>query len=331
MDKRLAVSVIIPTLNRCSYLGRAIASVREQTFPSSEYEIIVVDNGCTDGTRDLVERLNQDGGKRLCYVYEGQLGLHHARHAGARAAKSKILIFTDDDATFDPGWLQAYTTAFARYPEMAAAGGPVRPRWEVPPPQWLLEFIGDAKIFGYLSLMELYQEFRLDPKGIFFGVNMAIRRQVLFEVGGFNPDSFGDVWLGDGEAGLNRKLWERGTLIGYVPHSVVYHHIPAQRMTVEYLCRRMVNEGACTEYATFQKGTPGPISLYMRMIRLALSLVKLGPTSLGRIILKPDRFALLKARMGFAYHLSRLRYITRLLHDQAFRELVEQEHWLTEV
>jgi glucosyl-dolichyl phosphate glucuronosyltransferase len=103
MDRPIAISVIIPTLNRCSYLERALASAREQTFPSSEYEIIVVDNGSTDGTRDLVERLNQDGGKRLCYVYEGQLGLHHARHAGARAAKSWILIFTDDDATFDPG------------------------------------------------------------------------------------------------------------------------------------------------------------------------------------------------------------------------------------
>jgi glycosyltransferase involved in cell wall biosynthesis len=103
MDRPVAISVIIPTLNRCSSLERALASAREQTFPSSEYEVIVVDNGSTDGTRDLVERLNQDGGKRLCYVYEGQLGLQQARHAGARAAKGSILIFTDDDATFDPG------------------------------------------------------------------------------------------------------------------------------------------------------------------------------------------------------------------------------------
>jgi glucosyl-dolichyl phosphate glucuronosyltransferase len=211
---------------------------------------------------------------------------------------------------------------------MAAAGGPVRPRWEVPPPQWLLEFIGNAKTFIYLSITEPYQEFRLDAKGGFFGVNMAIYRDLLYEVGGFNPEAFGDVWLGDGETGLNRKLWERGMLIGYVPEAIVYHHIPAHRMTVKYLCHRMANEGACTEYARFHKGIPGPIDLWMRIIHLSLSLVKLGATSLYRIILQRDQFALLRARMDFAYQLSRSRYVSRLLHDQALRELVVQERLL---
>jgi glucosyl-dolichyl phosphate glucuronosyltransferase len=214
---------------------------------------------------------------------------------------------------------------------MAAAGGPVRPRWELPPPQWLVEFIGNAKTFIYLSIMEPCQEFRLDPKGGFFGANMAIYRDLLFEVGGFNPEAVGDVWIGDGETGLNRKLWEQGLLIGYVPDAIVYHHIPAHRMTVEYLCRRAANEGACTEYTRFHKVIPGRIGMWMRIIRLSLSLVKLGATSLRRIILKRDRFALLRGRMALAYQLSRIRYVVRLLHDKALRELVVQEYWLTKL
>jgi hypothetical protein len=71
--------------------------------------------------------------------------------------------------------------------------------------------------------------------------------------------------------------------------------------------------------------------MWMRIIRLSLSLVKLGPTSLHRIILKRDRFAVLKARMAFAYQLSRIRYVIRLLHDPALRELVVQEYWLTKL
>ena len=57
--------------------------------------------------------------------------------------------------------------------------------------------------------MEPYDGFRLDPNGVFFGVNMAIRRDVLLKLGGFNPDSFGDVWLGDGET--RTKLQNLGT------------------------------------------------------------------------------------------------------------------------
>ena len=57
---------------------------------------------------------------------------------------------------------------------MVAAGGPVLPSWEAPPPKWLLEFMGDAKTFGILSLMEPYDSFRVAHDGVFFGVNMAI-------------------------------------------------------------------------------------------------------------------------------------------------------------
>ena len=75
---------------------------------------------------------------------------------------------------------------------MMASGGPVRPIWETEPPQWLLDYIAESKIFTILSIMEPHTEFRIDQKGGFFGVNTAIRRNILFEVGGFNPDSFGE-------------------------------------------------------------------------------------------------------------------------------------------
>lgn len=327
-DKPVAVSLIIPTFNRRVSLERTIASARQQSFPDTEFEIIVVDNGSTDGTRDLVEQLNQDGGKRLGYIYEQQPGLHHARHAGACAATGGVLVFTDDDATFDAGWLQSYATAFHRYPEMAAAGGPVRPRWEVAPPGWLLELLTDTRMLVRLSLRDVGQEFRLDPQGSFYGVNMAIRRQVLFGVGGFNPDSFGDTWLGDGEDGLVRKLHDGQKLIGYLPDAIVYHHIPSERMTRAYLYRRAANEGACVEYARFHKGIPHSLGLSMRMMQILLGCCKLGPVTLGKIISNRERFVLLKARIELEQRLSRLRYVGRLLHDEDFRQLVRRDGWL---
>jgi len=89
---------------------------------------------------------------------------------------------------------------------MAAAGGPIHIVWESPPPKWLIEYIGQVKIFPILGLLDVYDEFRLDPKGFFFGGNMAIRREVLFQVGGFNPDLIGDIYFGDGEAGYIRNF-----------------------------------------------------------------------------------------------------------------------------
>ena len=59
------VSIIIPTLNHCNLLRDAIASVRNQTFPSDCYEIIVVDNGSADGTRELIEGFDQRSKQRI--------------------------------------------------------------------------------------------------------------------------------------------------------------------------------------------------------------------------------------------------------------------------
>lgn len=127
------ISVIIPTHNRAASVVRAVRSAMAVDYPANRYEIIVVDNASMDATPQVVQNLQSDSNRcNLRYLREDQLGLHNARHEGARAAKGDVLIFTDDDATFDPDWPQAYAKAFAEHPEMAAAGGPVRPIWEGP-------------------------------------------------------------------------------------------------------------------------------------------------------------------------------------------------------
>ena len=176
----MRISVVIPTYNRPRTLLQALRSLQEQTL--SDFEILVVDNAADSEVEKMVAEFNLTAKHLGCYVSEPQLGLHNARHTSARVAQGDIFVFTDDDATFDPGWLQAYGKAFVEHHEMAAAGGPVRPIWEASPPKWLLEFMGDAKTFAILSLMEPYNEFRLDPEGFFFGVNMAIRRNMGIEL-----------------------------------------------------------------------------------------------------------------------------------------------------
>ncbi|MBX2864275.1 MAG: glycosyltransferase family 2 protein, partial [Leptolyngbyaceae cyanobacterium MAG.088] len=90
----LSISAIICTHNRDQYLGAAIDSLLAQTL--HDIEIIVVDNGSTDSTAEVVQPRLSDS--RLRYVYEPTLGLSMARNKGANTANGDILAYLDDDA-----------------------------------------------------------------------------------------------------------------------------------------------------------------------------------------------------------------------------------------
>jgi glycosyltransferase involved in cell wall biosynthesis len=321
------ISLIIPTYNRAASLKRALESAVNLDCAPDCYEIVVVDNGSADGTRAVVEDIRQNNSShRLIYMREERLGLHNARHAGVWAANGDILLFTDDDATFHPRWIRAYAESFESHPEMAAAGGPVRASWEVSPPQWLVEFMGNARTFGMLSLMEPYDNFRLAADGIFFGVNMAIRTNVLLEMGGFNPEAFGDVWLGDGESGLNYKLWNHGISVGYVPDALVYHHISRERMTVQYLRARMANQGACDLYSNYHRTLPRSMSILGRACRL---LVKNTGIWISAAV-KRDRTDVrsLKVQLEAARTQAQLRYMLKIALNKKFQNFVAKKNWL---
>jgi len=319
------MSLVVPTYNRSRLLERCLQSVQLQSL--SDLELLVVDNSPDAALRAWIDGFNAAARVPARYVSEPQLGLHNARHAGARAATGDVLVFTDDDATFAPDWLAAYERGFAEYPRMAAAGGRVLPDWESAPPAWLCGLMqADPRMFPSLSLMDLGSSFQLSFDGIFFGVNMAIRRDILFEVGGFNPEIFGDRWLGDGETGLNRKLWARRELIGYVPDALVYHRVSAERMTLAYLRTRQANDGACDMYARFHEQMPSTA----RLARAALGIVAASardwvaePVLRGRTDPRALRVQLRAARAW-----SRLRYVARLTASRQRRLLVTQQDWL---
>jgi glycosyltransferase involved in cell wall biosynthesis len=321
----VGLSLIIPSFDRTDLAMRSVQSAQQQELTA--FELLLVDNKADPRLRERVEEFNLSARVPVRYIPEPRLGLHNARHAGARAASGEVLVFTDDDATFHPHWLAAYQASFEEHPEMAAAGGPVLPVWESPPPGWLTALIAaDARMFPALSLLDLGQRFQLGPRGFFFGVNMAIRRQTLFESGGFNPEIFGARWLGDGETGLNRKLWARDLLVGYVPEAIVYHSVPAQRMTVKYLCRRQANDGACDMYARFHECMPsssGLVAAAVAIVRESARDWVAAPLFRGRTDARS-----LRVQMRAARGWSRLAFTLQLMVSRRLRALVMQREWL---
>ena len=320
------ISVVIPTYKRPKPLLLHLRSLQEQTL--SSFEIIVVDNAADAELARRVTAFNRTARYPVRYVPEPRLGVMHARHTGAQAAAGDILVFTDDDLTAAPAVLQAYAHAFATHPEMVAAGGPMRLVWEAPPPPWLLAYMGPAKMFPPLALLDISEEFRLDPHGFFFSGNMAIRREVLFQVGGFNPELVGERYLGDGEVGLYQKLWQRQMLIGYVPEALMYHYIPPQRMTVEYLHRRMANEGAADMYTHYHPGIPARLRLFLHAATIAAHNSK---CLLGGLLFRgrTDRRSV-DVQMHAARTQSQVQYLLRLMFDPELRSLVLKKDWLHE-
>jgi glycosyltransferase involved in cell wall biosynthesis len=322
----MKISVIIPTYNRVSTLCQSLRSLQDQSF--RDFEILVVDNAADPAVARKVTEFSDTAVVPARYLAEPTLGVHFARHTGARAARGKLLVFTDDDVTFDADWLRAYADAFNRHPHMAAAGGPSRPVWETPPPAWLLQYLRETELWGVFSLMEPFEEFRMDEQAFFWSLNMAIRREALFAVGGFNPEACGEIWLGDGESGLNHKLRERRMPIGYVPQALVHHHIPLRRMTPEYLCLRMANQEACEIYTSWHRGVPHSLRLCKHALAVALKNCR---WLVGAWFVKGRTDARsLNIQIHAARAWCRLKYTARLIADRGFRDLVRKEDWLVE-
>ena len=118
MEKPL-VSAIITTHNRIELLMKAIESVRLQTY--SNIEIIVVDDGSTDGTRQEMEEAAKRG--TLIYLYNADApGGNHARNLGIRQAKGEYLSFLDDDDEWLPMKTERQVRYYQAHPELALVG-----------------------------------------------------------------------------------------------------------------------------------------------------------------------------------------------------------------
>lgn len=228
------IAVIIPTYKRPRTLLQTLASLQQQTV--SDFEVLVMDNAAEPAAERAVAEFNETAKVKARYIPCAEGGNSEARNRGAKEARAELLVFTDDDLTFAPDWLAAYRRAFDEHPEMVAAGGRVKLHWEEPPPQWLLDYIGDRKVFHILAYMEPSETFTLGSDGWFFSCNMALRRSV-FDRTGLRPEMRHGRTIGNGEAGLNGELSRKGELIGYVPDATVFHHIPPSRMTVGYIRR----------------------------------------------------------------------------------------------
>lgn len=121
MEKRLSISAAIITFNRAEWLKDALTSLTKQTRQPDE--VVVVDNGSKDHTKDVVlsfrDRLN------IKYVYEPVRGIPHARNTAIKNATGDIIASIDDDCVADENWLKQIEIPFIKDPHIGVVGGNV--------------------------------------------------------------------------------------------------------------------------------------------------------------------------------------------------------------
>lgn len=235
------ISAVVCTYNRKDLLVDALETLVDQDLPKAAYEIVVVDNNSSDGTREAVEgRFSSVDNLRI--VDEKDQGLAYARNAGVEACDSPIAAFTDDDALVPKDWLRRLVGWFDELaPMTAVVGGDVEPLFDGERPAWLSDDLLRPLSAG---LMWPGGPRYLEGQEWLCEVNSAYRIAPLVRHGGF-PVELGRVGqnLMSCENAVNEVMRHEGHLFYYDPHLVVRHRIPRNRMTREWFRRRMFWQG----------------------------------------------------------------------------------------
>ena len=116
------ISVIIPSYNQGNYLGETLYSVLDQTYP--HFEAIVVDDGSTDDTAEIVRSFED---ARIHYIYQENRGLSSARNTGIHHSQGEFLTYLDSDDLFLPEKLEILVAAMRARPELGLVAGKAIP------------------------------------------------------------------------------------------------------------------------------------------------------------------------------------------------------------
>jgi GT2 family glycosyltransferase len=230
------LTVAICTWNRAAMLDRVLARMRELQIPAGlDWELLVVNNNSTDPTDEVIDsHLKALPVRRL---HEAKPGLSNARNCAVENAGGELLVWTDDDVLVDPGWLAAYATAATAYPAAGYFGGTVVPWFEQPPPRWVARNLD--LLHGPFALRDFGPETRpFTGTEAPYGANMAFRTADL-KATGFDSrlGRTGAGMLSGEETAVIERLKADGRPGVWVGGAIVRHHIPAARMTPDYVWR----------------------------------------------------------------------------------------------
>jgi glycosyltransferase involved in cell wall biosynthesis len=241
MSEDLSVSVIVCTYNRAEQLPRIIRLLRVQDYPKDRFEIIIVDNGSTDNTKSMAEKLMTQSDVKIRYFFESRRGVTFARNRGSEEALYPYLAYIDDDCIVKPDWLQSLMTGYDLDNRVFSVFGRIKNDWgEQIKPRWMTPameaMLGDNSFLGTAPKI-LENRFGTRES------NLSIKKGILQSLGGFlGMEQFGSHNSAATE--LKYCLWKArniGVKIAYVPTAVAHHYVTLR--TKSWMIKRAYWQG----------------------------------------------------------------------------------------
>ncbi len=193
------VSVIIPTYNRENLISETIQSVLDQTF--SNFELIIIDDGSTDGTKEVVNSFSDD---RIRYIYQSNCGRSYARNHALNIACGRYITFLDSDDLYLPDKLQLQVVFLDMHPKFGM----------VYTSAYCMNEAGTLLSDSYKATVsgQIYKDIAFYVPVTITLPTVMVRREVFDKVGGFDVkmDRFEDT-----------DMWRRISrefLVGAIPH-----------------------------------------------------------------------------------------------------------------
>lgn len=208
----MQISLVICTRNRAAQLAKALQSLTRLRYPGT-WELVIVDNGSTDETQDVVKNYRESFFLRI--VIEPRAGLGRARNRGWAMSKGDIVAFTDDDCYPADDFLSSVVFCFEEHARLGFIGGRI-----------LLHDPEDSRLT--IQEKDCRQDLRpggLLPAGLIHGANFACRRTALESVGGFDERFGAGALFGSAEdTDILARMLAWGWQGAYDPRPLVYHH-----------------------------------------------------------------------------------------------------------
>jgi glycosyltransferase involved in cell wall biosynthesis len=235
------LSVVLCTHNpRLDYIQRCLGALRNQTFSSHRWEMLLVDNR----SDELINgRINVSCHPQAKIIREEALGLTAARLRGIRESKGNLLVFVDDDNVLDPDYLETAQRTADDKPFLGSWSGQCRPEFETTPPEWTRRYWGNLVIREFDR--DIWSNLPRLPESMPCGAGLCVRREValhyidLHESGNrsFQFDRNGKSLLSGGDNDLAACACDVGLGVGLISSLKLTHLISAERLTEDYLAR----------------------------------------------------------------------------------------------
>jgi GT2 family glycosyltransferase len=212
----MKASIVVATYNRKDKLEKCLNALANQTYPKDDYEIIIVDDGSTDGTYEFLKEKQKEI-KNLRIFRQNNKGPASARNLGVKNAKGEVIFFTDDDVIVPNNWIEEFLKVFEKYPEVVAVGGYLEASEE------MIKRNIFAKYEAYMSRLVYNMPNELYIGGVeTFGVvtcNAAYKKKVIEEVGYF--DETFPVAAGE-DADLKLRVALKGYKFAFIPLKAIH-------------------------------------------------------------------------------------------------------------